>query len=386
MSRKGTFLVRELTLGMVVLGMAGCRRPSTLPTSFEPISVAVAQPQRRTFRQAVRAHGIVQSKVIVRVTPLVPGRIDELNVDEGDRVEKGQVLFQTDRVTLEHNVRIAEDNLRVARASVRDAETALADARVAARKAEADLQRAQALYEKDRAIPLDALERAETTAEHARAMVARAEAALDLAKAREQQAVTSLEIARKQFDDSVVRAPLRGVVTRRLMRAGEFGTPGTPVLVLESTEQLEVSFYVSEQHYAAVLPGTSTVTVVSETGQRWQAPVRYRAPSVQSPGRIVEVRADLPAEPHWVPGRPVQVELELGRRENWGVPEDAVSLRAGTTVVFVVRDGVARALPVRTAWRTDGYVELIEADELARETIVIEGQSFLNDGVPVRVR
>ncbi len=386
MSRKGTFLVRELTLGMLVLGMAGCRPSSAPPTSTEPISVAVAQPQRRTFRQVVRAHGTVQSKVVVRVTPLVPGRIDELNVDEGDRVEKGQVLFQIERVTLEHNVRIAEDNLRVARASVRDAEAALADARVAARKAEADLQRARALYEKDRAIPLDALERAETTAEHARAAVARADAALELAKAREQQAVTSLEIARKQLDDSVVRAPLRGVVTRRLMRAGEFGAPGTPVLVLESTEQLEVSFHVSEQHYAAVLPGTSTVTVVSETGQRWQAPVRYRAPSVQTPGRIVEVRADLPVELHWVPGRPVEVELELGRREGWGVPEDAVALRRGSHVVFVVRDGVARAVPVRMGWRTEGYVELMEADELARESVVVDGQSFLRDGSPVRVR
>ena len=79
------------------------------------------------------------------------------------------------------------------------------------------------------------------------------------------------------------------------------------------------------------------------------------------------------------------VEVTVGDREGLGVPDVAVGRRGGQPVVFVAKGGKVSAQPVKTGWSEGGFTELLDADALSGADVVVEGQSFLNDGDPVRL-
>lgn len=207
----------------------------------DPLSSPAALPER----DVVAGPGLVEPfSEEVRVLAQVGGRLDQVLVDEGDRVETGQVLAVVDN--REHHARVlsAESELALRQAELRrvrngarpqerkEAAAALAEAEAVLQNARTEHQRRERLVREgaiSRAEADDAVraERVATArAEVARQRldliragareedVARAEASVDLAGAR-------LEEARAQLAKTVVRAPLDGVVLRRYRQRGE---------------------------------------------------------------------------------------------------------------------------------------------------------------------
>ena len=95
-------------------------------------------------------------------------------------------------------------------------------------------------------------------------------------------------------------------------------------------------------------------------------------------GRISEERADV------VPGDLAQLTIVFETRQGIGVPAEAVLYRRGRNLVFVVQDGKAVSREVETGLASDGWVEIASGLE-SGETVVVEGQTLLNDGASVSV-
>lgn len=111
------------------------------------------------FEDRVTVAGTVLSKNSVEVSARIPGTLDSLAVDEGDRVEAGKTrLFQTDRVKVARAVEIARQQLEVADCAVRVNQAALESLQADFDKAKLDYERFQRLYNNDRAVTQDALE------------------------------------------------------------------------------------------------------------------------------------------------------------------------------------------------------------------------------------
>ncbi len=374
---------------VVAAAAAGCgRKPGSAPPAAPPaaaaLTVRTAPVEKRTFAESLRVHGDIRAVRRATIAARIAGTIDALYVDDGDAVTNGQPLFRTDRANLENQVEIERRNQEVAAAAVREAEAALSRAEAEEAKAARDRDRMRRLHKDDGAVTLDAVERAETAATAAAASLSHARAALDLAEARRSQAATSLKIAAKTLSDSQLLAPFDGMIGRRLREPGEYATAGSAVLSLEDPRDLEVALVLSETWYPRVAPG-STILRVSAAGRpAVEVPVAVRSPVVHPASRTFEVTARLPRDAALAPGMLGEVDVVFARHEGWGVPAPAVTLRDGAPILFVADGGVARVRTVRPGLRDNGFLELLDGESLSGARVIVEGQTFLNDGDPVR--
>ncbi|HOI56684.1 MAG TPA: efflux RND transporter periplasmic adaptor subunit, partial [Phycisphaerae bacterium] len=253
-------------------------------------------------------------------------------------------------------------------------------------KARIDYERFQRLYEQDQAVTKNALEAQQSRFLQAEAALKHATVSVELAGNRLEQARGNLLIAEKDLRDSLVVAPLDGVVTHRLREPGEMAAAGTPVLRIENPKSLEVSAYLPSDAYADVVPGRTEIHVRVGGVDLGNRVVTYRSPTVDLKLRTFEVRCDVADPPEGVvSGRLADVAVVLTRRQALGVPVAAVQQRAGKHVVFVLDGSTARSVAIAPGLETDGWVEAGDSSLADGASVIVRGQQLLDDGAAVNV-
>jgi len=342
--------------------------------------VRAIAPAQRLFVDGIAVQGMVRARNSARVAARVAGTIESLLAAEGQAVTNGQALFRIDGVTAQEQVRLREDDRRVAAAGLTEARAAVAEAAAVHRKALADRDRMHQLFDQSGAVTQDTVERADTELVRAESALTRAQAGVELAAARARQADTSLEIAAKQFSDTLVCAPFDAIVVRKLLDTGDFAKVGDGVLELDDARRYEAAFTLSGDAYERVRENETLVRFADGT----VAPVRYRSPTLHPITRTFEIRVDLAPDKSWASGRLCEAMVEFERRTAPGVPDTAVGLRDGRAIVFVVRDGRAVRIDVQTGLSWQGWTEIRSVDAIAGLPVVAEGQLLLDDGDAVR--
>ncbi len=347
--------------------LAGCTPKSeeklvAAPDTRPLVKVGAVDPSHR-FCEVRRVQATLRAKESALVSARVSGTIDELYVDEGASVKKGQNLFQVDRVNLENAVRAAEDDLRLAKAKAREAEVT----RDKARLDDARMKRLVA----EKAVTKDAAEKASVGS-------ARADAACDAAAAQITKAETALAIARKNLADSTAVAPFDGTVKKKLLDVGDYARSGTPVFAVDNPAVHEICFDLNAADYARVKVGETKVEAIGRA-----LTVSYKSPSVNPRTRTFEARAMIELTPDLAPGMLLDAGVVLRDAKAPGLPVRAVNLRGGTNAVFAVVDGKVKALPVKVGLSDGGWTEVHGVPDGA--CVIVEGMLLVNEGDAVRV-
>ena len=370
-----------------VICLMGCSPKENTQSTGQVVAIkvktATLTPMR--FRRQIRVQGCIQPVNSAKIAARMAGSIDELKVKEGDRVKAGDILFQTDQVNLQNQVLIAEQNLKVAEENKTIAEADLKIARTNLEKARLDYERDETLFKRNVITQKD-FESATVTWKNAQATTEKTETALSYRDVLIKQSQTSLDIARKNLADSIIRAPYDGVITAKYHETGEFVSNGMAVLALEDQTHLEASLYLSSIYYP--LLSTETTVVLSLRGQELcRAKLSYISPSIDSTTRTFEIKAALLSQPNLISGTLCDVTVILAERDGVGLPSDAVLSRAdGKSLIFAVNNSLAEEILVTTGFTTDGFTEILQADNLKDRQFVIEGQYFLNDGSHVEMQ
>ncbi len=374
-----------LTVGVLAAWAAvcGCKKAETQAVSADmrPLVKVGRLTPSFAFTDGVGVQGTVRTKYSAAVAARVSGTIDALQADEGLTVRAGQPLFQVDKINLENRVRLAQDDLNVARAAFKEAEAARAEAQAAYDKALIDVTRMQTLYEKDKAVTKDTLEKAELQHTAAGAHVQRVLAAVETARVRIEQAETAQSVAQKNLGDSQGVAPFGGVITRKLKDRGEYVNAGTPVFEMDDPTVYEVSFTMNAEHYDRVEAGKTLLRF--ENGK--EVAVTYKAPSVHPVTRTFEIRTTVEHAPDMAPGMIRDARVLFRQYMAAAVPSQAVGLRGGKHLVFVVRDGTVVGVPVDIGLEWQGRTEVRNPETLKEADIVTDGMLLLNEGDGVRV-
>lgn len=349
------------------------------------IPVVLTAAKTMTFENRIVVSGSVHAKCYAMVSARIPGTLDAVFVDEGDRVEAGGTqLFQTDSLKLTKAVDIAKQDLAVAEASVEEKRALLTRDLAAQQQANADVARYRELLKRN-AVAGQAAEQQETRVQQCDADVQHTEALIDLAAAQLEQARLALTIAEKDLADSLVAAPISGWVSERFCEPGEMAGAGTPVLRIEDTAVLEVSVFLPEQFYAHVLPRKTKMRVEVGDIDLGQHAVSYKSPTVHQKLRTFAVKGLVESPPEGVvPGCLAEVTIVTDSREGIGVPSGAVQTRAGESVVFVVEGEKARMLPVTTGADMEGWLEVLEG-LASGEPVVSMGQALIEEDAPVSI-
>jgi RND family efflux transporter MFP subunit len=294
----------------------------------------------------VTVAGVVEPIRTVGVNAQIGGALTSVEVQEGDRVRVGQILARLDDREIRAQLVAADANLEVVQASY---------------------DRAQRLRE--------------------RQVITQAE--FD----RERAALAAAEAEREQFATragyTTVTAPAAGVITDKLVEAGDVVGLQTRLFTIADLSTLVVLVGVSEMDVVQVRPGDAVRMALDALPDRaMEGTVRRVFPSADPRTRLVpvEVALERGAEALARPGFLARATFALGTREDvLLVPAGALVSAGATTAVFVVSaGGAAVRRPVSTGLTTQGMVEVLEGLEEG-ERIVVQGAARLRDGAPVRV-
>lgn len=376
-----------IACALSVICLIGCSKKEESESAGQTVAVKVKTGSLTPmhFRRQIQVQGCIQPVNNAKIAARAAGNIDALKVKEGDRVKAGDILFQTDQVNLQNQVLIAEQNLKVAQQNKSIAEADLKIAKTNLEKARLDFERDETLFKRN-VITKQAFENMEVAWKNAQATTEKAEVALAYKDVLITQAETSLQIAQKNLADSIIRAPYDGVITAKYHETGEFAAGGTAVLAMEDPTHLEASVFISAIYYPSITPET-TVVLSLHGLELCRAKLSYISPSIDSLTRTFEIKADLPQQANLISGTLCDVAVVLAEREGLGLPSDAILSRAGgQSVVFAVNNGMAEELPATTGFTTDGFTEILNANDLQDRQFVIEGQYFLNNGSRVEVQ
>lgn len=274
----------------------------------------------------------------VELAFVVQERLTQVQVEEGDRVQTGQLLAEVDPGRFQQAVRQREAELEAARQrlaelehgsrpeEIRRAKAELATAQATEREARLSHHRIKELVEKKLASPKD-LDNAEATLDAARAHVEAAKQNLALveagprqesvaaAKAQVSGGEAALARARKDLDDTRLYAPAPGIVQARILEVGDIAGPQKPVFTLALHDPLWVRAYVSEPDLGKLSQGMpAEVHADAYPGKVYPGKVGYISPSAEFTPKTVQttdVRSSLVYQVRVLVPDP-QGELRLG--------------------------------------------------------------------------
>lgn len=352
--------------GIALLLLASACKPdaaeadAAAAAASQPMAVSVATASPRAMTQALTVSGpaspVEEMLLGVELSGL---RVTALNVDVGERVQRGEVLLSLDH-------RMLDASLAQARAALREAEAG-------AQLARANLARGNDLAG-DRfisAMQLDELRAARTQAE---ARLGTAQAAYDTAALQ------------RNFAD--LRAPADGLISKRLVQPGQVVSAGMELLRLIRDGRLEWRAELSASQLARVRPGDA-IRLTTDRGQVLEGRVRAVSPGVDAATRTGTVFADLP--PGLIQsgalqaGAYLQGHIATGADTALAIPAAAVVLRDGFPTVFVVdAQSQVQQTQIATGARDGDFVQVNEGLESGAR-VVVDGAGFLADGDRVRV-
>ena len=324
------FDAKSWAVFLVLAGGLGCateRRP--VPPAAETVrDVSIAVVQRVPVPDYVEAVGTVRAAETSQLASQMMGTIVRIDVHEGDRVRRGQVLAVLDDAQPRAGLDRASAG---AAASEKDVAAADSDFHLA----EVTLQRYQGLYERKSVSPQEFDEvKARFTAADARRGAARS--GQSVAQAGVVQARTTLDYTR-------IRAPFDGVVTAKFTEAGSLASPGAPILAVENPSRFRLEATVDESAMGAVRLGQLADVTVDALGEPSVAgKVSQIMPAADANSRTFTVKIDLPPRPDLRSGLFGRARFARGQRETITVPASALVQRGQLQGVYVIgQDQVA---------------------------------------------
>jgi multidrug efflux pump subunit AcrA (membrane-fusion protein) len=381
--------------GGAVAGKSADARPSVKEVQVTPVPVQIKE-----FRRNVEAVGSLFPQEEVTVSSEVDGKVDQVFVDVGDRVDAGQPIVGVSTVEL----KLALDQQRALYRQARtrlglleDSDDDLSRITDAAevKKAAADLKQAEDTYNRSKVL-LEKQLVPEQDVEQAEARLNSAKAAYDLStqtvqnlRAQLPQYRASMELAEKKLRDAVIRAPFKGEVKERVVAPGQYLKVQTPVMGIVSIDPLRVRLKIPEKMTEWVHVGDGvSISVEAYPNKKFSGRVSRINPSVDQQSRTFEVEALLAnSEGLLKPGFFIKAQLGSGKLDQaMLVPEDLLSYAFGVYKAFLIQGNVVKETEVKVGDRTtDGMIEIISGLK-AGDTIAqaVKGQT-LADGATIRI-
>lgn len=338
-----------------------------------PVQVETARVSQMSIERQADVSGTLVSLDQARVSSEVAGIVREVPVQLGTEVRAGDTLVRLEPRELALALERADSALKQVEAQLgmtRSAAEPPPDSQIASvRQAMANRDDAKAGY--DRASQLNGrglVSQVDRDTADTRLKVAEAnyQAAVDNVRALRatlQDRRASYDLAVKKLNDAVIKAPVSGSVSERLVQPGEFIRENTPVVTIVEMNPLKLRTSVQEKFAGMIRQGQVVRFAVEAFPDRtFEGKVAYVSPAVDQATRTFAIEA-LVDNPDRVlkPGFFAKGAIGLRTDNNvMALPDDAVSTLAGVSTVFVIEEGKARQQIVTLGAHTAKRWEIID--------------------------
>ena len=364
------------------------------------------------------ASGYVVARRRAVVSAKIQGRLAELRVEEGSRVNEGEIFARLESADFEAALNRSKAQLQRADAQIVGADAAVASARAQVGRSEADLAEAERQMKvaerlsKDELVPVDQLDAARSRVKvqqaalaQSRADVERAQADIQRVKAEHAQAQADVRYNEALLQNTNIRAPFTGTVVRKMAEVGESVAPIPPgvnistasgaIVAIADLDTLEVEVDVAEANVARLEPAQPAEVIVEAFQDRtYKGVLRQVLPTADRTRATVMVKVTiLDKDAKLKPEMSAKVTfLEPSRAAEGAtapmvvlVPKDAVVSREGGTQVFAVVDGVVQPRPVKVGGPRQDRVIVTEG-LTGNETLVSRPGDNVRAGLRVKVK
>jgi membrane fusion protein, multidrug efflux system len=362
------------------------------------VATEIARVERMSIQREVDLSGTLLSPDQARVSSEVAGIVRDVPVQLGTEVRAGDVLVRLDPRELQLALDRGEGQLRQIEAQIgidrsQDRKPPSDDQIASVRQAAANrddarntFKRAQQLHERGLMSQVD-FDTADTRLKVGEANYQAAVDNVQALKATLQDRRAAWELAQKKLADAVIKAPVAGAVSERLVQPGEFIRENTPVATIVQVHPLKLKTAIQEKYAALIRPGqTVTFGVEAFPSRTFDGRVAYVSPAVDQATRTFPVEAlvdntDRVLKPGFFTKGVVRTHVD---EHVLAVPEDAISTLAGVSTVYVIENGKARQQQVGLGARQNKRVEITSGLK-GTEMLATTNLSQLATGVSVRV-
>ena len=201
------------------------------------------------------------------------------------------------------------------------------------------------------------------------------------------QAQAAVDLVQSQIDDSTIKAPVDGLVSRKLVAEGDQAAVGSPLVTIAAT-QWEIVVQVSEQAIGQIHEGQQVqMTASAFPDKPFAGSITAIAPVIDAQTRTFTVKITPSGDiPSLRGGMSTRVDVPTVEHANAVLaPRSAIVNKDGQAEMFTVQDGKARALPVTTGLADDTSIEILKGATVG-DAVVVTGQERLNDQDPVTIQ
>ena len=331
---------------LVLTAMAACNSehagPPAAVENLPNIPVKTITAEQSAPARQVEIMGTVQASESASIAAQISGNITQILVSPGSRVKQGALL---------------------ASISAGEISAKLLQVQAQLEQATRNLTREQNLLKKNAA-----------TVE----MVKTLEETKKIAEAAYKEARTMLSY-------TTIKAPFDGIITRKDANVGDFATPGSPLLQLESETQLQVITHIPESLILEISIGDSLPVYIPAADLEIIGIVEEIAPTADTRSRTAPVKLTIPSESKIRSGQFARVNLPGTRGTAVLLPETALHPIGQMERVFIVKDQAAQLRLVKTGLRLGSKIEILSGIEPG-EQVVVSANTKLQDGEPVTLQ
>jgi RND family efflux transporter MFP subunit len=312
--------------------------------TISEIPVKVIVPQTGTINQQVSSTGIISATEELTVLSETQGKVKKVYKNVGDHVSRNEVIIEVDDETVSANVLVAEANYE---------------------QQKKDIER----YER--------LEQGNAIAKH------------DLEQARIglKKAEADLITARKALRDTKIKAPIAGIVNKRMVENGQFVSGGMPVCEIVNTSKLKIWIKVPEKDIFKLGKGQEVnITIPAIVGKTFTGKINSIGEKADNSMKFdAEVVLDNPeGSQHLKAGLFAEVSIPVEASEAILIDKNALVGSMKNPSVFVIEGDKAVKRDIITSDSDDKFIEVISGLQ-KNDQVVVSGQLNLHDGDRVKI-
>lgn len=314
------------------------------PAVSGPALVEAMTLQETAFTDEISAVGSLVAGEAADIHAEIAGAIEKILFDEGQPVQKGDVLIQIDKSLIETELQRAKASDDVARATFNRDDKLKQKGFVSGQK-------------------------------------------WDLSKSQLETAKSEVSNAAIRLQKTTIRAPFSGIVGLRNFSVGDYAETGQTLTSLVSIDPLKVEFNVPEKNYADIHPDqTITLRVDSWPDEAFSGTIYAVDPRVDTQTRNFTVKANVPnAENKLRPGMYARISITLDKaRSAIMMPEESLIPQGNDMFAMKIVDGKATLTKITTGIRREGLVEIKEG-LAAGDSVITAGLQRARDGAAVTI-
>ena len=350
--------------------LAGCTQNQATDAeqeeAYTPVEVETLKPRDLYIENIMTAKVYADKDVFV--IPMMAGKVEKINVNAGDIVEKDEVLFVMDKDDIQKQVNQAYTAYEAAKAGFDVSAAQIQSARD-------NFERIEKLYEEG-AVPKTQYEQAKLAA---------SDESLEAARMGVEQARVAYTNASSMLENAEVKAPISGVVSSVNIVEGEYATSANPPVTIVDSDSVTIEFGIAASLVNKVKTGDGALVEINTAGYKNEGVINSVSSSADSMTNLYEVSIVLENDGTIKPGMFAKVYLQTDNIDNaLAVRTEAVKEREDKQFVFVAEGEAAVQKEVTTGLDTGAYIE-IKTGLSEGDKVIVKGQDYISQDSKIKV-